>query len=126
LGRPRLVLFAMGEGSGGGTEMWRKLLQLTVEGIKFGLVIAMASIGLSLIFGTTGLVNFAHGEMVTWGALVAWFINVRIGWHLLPAAALAIVIGGVTGSLLDRLMWRPLRRRGTGLIAMMVVSIGLS
>ena len=126
LGRPRVVLFAMGEGQAAGTEMWRKLLQLTVEGIKFGLVIAMASIGLSLIFGTTGLVNFAHGEMVTWGALVAWFVNVRMGWHLVPAAAIAIVVGGITGSLLDRIMWRPLRRRGTGLIAMMVVSIGLS
>ena len=125
-GRPRAVLFATGEGRGGGVELWRALLQLTVEGIKFGLVIAMASIGLSLIFGTTGLTNFAHGEMVTWGALVAWFVNVRMGLHLVPAAVIAIFVGGVTGALLDRLMWRPLRRRGTGLIAMLVVSIGLS
>ena len=125
-GRPRAVLFATGEGRAGGVELWRALLQLTVEGIKFGLVIAMASIGLSLIFGTTGLTNFAHGEMVTWGALVAWFVNVRMGLHLVPAAVIAIFVGGVTGALLDRLMWRPLRRRGTGLIAMLVVSIGLS
>ena len=126
LGRPKIVAFATGEGSSGGVALWKELLQLTVEGIKFGLVIAMASIGLSLIFGTTGLTNFAHGEMVTWGALVAWFINVRMDMHLIPAAVIAIAIGGVTGALLDRLMWRPLRRRGTGLIAMLVVSIGLS
>ena len=37
------------------------------------------SVGLSLIFGTTGLMNFAHGEMVTWGAIVAWCINVDHG-----------------------------------------------
>ena len=126
VGRPRVVLFATGEGGGGGVETWRALLQLTVEGIKFGLVIAMAAIGLSLIFGTTGLTNFAHGELVTFGAIVAWFVNVRMGLHLIPAAVIAIIVGGIAGALLDRLMWRPLRRRGTGLIAMLVVSIGMS
>lgn len=126
VGRPRVVLFATGEGAASGTELWRDLLQLTVEGIKFGLVIAMASIGLSLIFGTTGLTNFAHGEMVTWGALVAWFVNVRLGWHLVPAALIAILVGALSGALLDRVVWRPLRHRGTGLIALMVVSIGMS
>ena len=126
VGRPKIINFLTGEGTSSGVSLWKDLLQLTVEGIKFGLVIAMAAIGLSLIFGTTGLTNFAHGEMVTWGALVAWFINVRIGWHLVPAALLAVVVGGVTGAGLDRILWRPLRRRGTGLIAMLVVSIGLS
>ena len=43
--------------------------QLTAEGLKTGLYLAMAAIGLSLIFGTTGLVNFAHAELVTWGML---------------------------------------------------------
>jgi neutral amino acid transport system permease protein len=126
VGRPKVINFLTGEGRSTGVSLWKDLLQLTVEGIKFGLVIAMASIGLSLIFGTTGLTNFAHGEMVTWGALVAWFINVRVGWHLIPAAVLAVIIGGLAGALQDRVLWRPLRSRGTGLIAMMVVSIGLS
>jgi branched-chain amino acid transport system permease protein len=125
-GQDKLLLFLTGEGRTTKVELWRDLLQLTVEGIKFGLVIAMASIGLSLIFGTTGLTNFAHGEMVTWGALVAWYINVRVGWNLIPAAAAAVLIGGLSGAGLDRFLWRPLRRRNTGLIAMLVVSIGLS
>ena len=125
-GQDKVLLFAIGEGRSSGVALWRDLLQLSVEGLKFGLVIAMAAIGLSLIYGTTGLTNFAHGEMVTWGALVAWYVNVRIGWDLIPAAALAVVIGGLTGAALDRVLWRPLRQRGTGLIAMLVVSIGLS
>jgi branched-subunit amino acid ABC-type transport system permease component len=125
-GQGRVLLFPTGEGRSGGVPLWEDLLQLSVEGVKFGLVIAMAAIGLSLIFGTTGLTNFAHGEMVTWGALVAWFVNVRMGMHLIPAAMVAVVIGGITGALLDRGLWRPLRNRGTGLIAMLVVSIGLS
>lgn len=125
-GLDKTLIFPTGEGRSTGVSLWRELLQLSVEGLKFGLVIAMAAIGLSLIFGTTGLTNFAHGEMVTWGALVCWYINVRIGWHLIPAAVLAVLLGGLSGALLDRVLWRPLRKRGTGLIAMLVVSIGLS
>jgi neutral amino acid transport system permease protein len=126
VGRPKIVTFLTGEGRSTRIALWRDLLNLTVSGVKFGLVIAMAAIGLSLIFGTTGLTNFAHGEMVTWGALVAYFLNVHAGLHLIPAALLAIGVGAVSGGLQDRLLWRPLRRRHTGLIAMMVVSIGLS
>lgn len=99
--------------------------RLSVQGIRFGLIIAMCAVGLSLIFGTTGLTNFAHGEMVTYGALVAFLFNVTIGWHLYIAAPIAIVICVLTGSALDRFFWRPLRNRGTGLIAMLVISIGL-
>lgn len=141
IGRPKVVNFPTGEGASTGVSLWRDLLQLSVEGVKFGLVIAMASIGLSLIFGTTGLTNFAHGEMVTFGAIVAWWLNtgatLSIGYgvltyhldvkvHLIPAAIIAVVIGGIAGGALDHFFWRPLRRRGTGLIAMLVVSIGLS
>jgi branched-chain amino acid transport system permease protein len=113
-----------GEGAGGDTE-WKKALRLTVEGIRFGLVIAMCAIGLSLIFGTTGLVNFAHGEMVTFGALMAYLFNQTLGWHLLIAAPLAVLCGAALGGVLDKGLWQPLRERNTGLVAMLVVSIGV-
>ena len=86
-------------------------LRLGVEGIRFGLIIAMCAIGLSLIFGTTGLVNFAHGEMVTFGALVAFFFNVTVGWHLAVAAPPAILVAVLAGAGIDRALWRPLRER---------------
>jgi neutral amino acid transport system permease protein len=86
----------------------------------------MMAIGLSLIFGTTGLTNFAHAELVTFGALAAYFLNQTVGLPLLVAAPLAMVAGGAAGALSDLGIWRPLRRRRTGLIAMMIVSIGLS
>ena len=54
---------------------FERLLRLFVSGIRFGLIIGVCSVGLSLIYGTTGLVNFAHGELVTLGALLAWFFN---------------------------------------------------
>lgn len=128
-GQSRNVLFplqsadAAGGGGRGGT--FDRVARLSVEGVKFGLIIAICAVGLSLIFGTTGLVNFAHGEMVTWGALVAFFFNVTVGWPMLVAAPIAIAVGTVTGLGIDRLFWRPLQRRGTGLIAMLVITIGL-
>jgi neutral amino acid transport system permease protein len=123
----RPLLFPLGEG--GGTANTQRLItavQLLIEGIKFGLIIAMAAIGLSLIFGTTGLVNFAHGELVTFGALSVWALNQLLGIHLIPAVLIGVVVGGMGGMAMDLGLWRPLRRRGTGLIAMLVVSIGLS
>ncbi len=126
----RPLLFPLQEGEGGGVtgtggRRLRTFLSLLVSGITFGLIIAMAAVGLSLIFGTTGLVNFAHGELVTFGAIVAWWINVDAGIHLIPATILALAIGAAGGALLNAGLWRPLRKRGTGLIAQLVISIGL-
>jgi neutral amino acid transport system permease protein len=100
--------------------------QAVVNGIKFGLIIAMCAIGLSLIFGTTGLINFAHGELVTFGAVVAWYLNTGPGLHLFPAALIAIGLTALVGGTLELGMWRPLRARKTGLFQMLVITIGLS
>ena len=86
----------------------------------------MCAVGLSLIFGTTGLTNFAHSELVTIGAVVAWYFNVSAGIPLIWATLLALLVGAAVGALNDLAIWRPLRRRGTGLVAALVVSIGLS
>jgi branched-chain amino acid transport system permease protein len=120
------VLFGLVDGSsnaGGGSV---EAVQLLVDGIRFGLLIAVCAVGLSLIFGTTGLTNFAHGELVTIGAVIAWYINVRAGLPLIPAAIIAMIAGAAVGALNELAIWRPLRRRGTGLVAALVVSIGLS
>lgn len=129
-GDTRTVAFRLSEeggpsvdGGGGGTS---RVLQLAASGLRFGLIIALASIGLSLIFGTTGLTNFAHGELITFGALIGFMFNVTFGLHLLVAAPIAVIVCGLGGYLNDRLLWGPLRKRGTGLIAMMIVTIGLS
>ena len=112
-------------GGGGGNSLFDRAARLFVEGIRFGLIIAMCAIGLSLIFGTTGLTNFSHGEMVTFGAIVAWVFNVTFGWPFILSAIVAVLISIGMGFGIDRFFWRPLRNRGTGLIAMLVISIGL-
>jgi branched-chain amino acid transport system permease protein len=109
-------------------------LQLAVGGLVFSLLLAMAALGLSMIFGTTGLTNFAQGELITFGALVAYFIDrlpgdITIGGAnvTLPVAILtSIVLSTLFGWTQDKVLWKPLRKRGTGLIAAMIVSIGLS
>jgi len=125
-GRSQPVNFGLVDGSanaGGGSV---EAIQLLVDGIRFGLLIAVCAVGLSLIYGTTGLTNFAHGELVTIGAVIAWYINVRGGVPLIPATIIAMVAGAAVGALNELAIWRPLRRRGTGLVAALVVSIGLS
>ena len=97
-----------------------------MDGFRFGLLIAICAVGLSLIFGTTGLVNFAHGELVTIGAVAGWYINVQAGLPFIPSALIAMLVGAAVGALNERGIWRPLRGRGTGLVAALVVSIGLS
>lgn len=127
------VLFALAEGGSAETartrvsdSVWDSAARLSVSGLQFGLIIGMCAIGLSLIFATTGLVNFAHSEMITIGAVITWWLNATVGLHLLVAAPIAMLIGGLLGAAMDAGLWRPLRRRGTGLVAMMIVSIGLA
>ena len=104
---------------------WDRVPGLIYTGALFGLIIALASLGLSMIFGTTGLTNFAHGELVTFGAVVAYYLNTSAGIPFVWAAVITVALGAVFGWVQDFGLWRPLRHRGTGLIAMMIVSIGL-
>ena len=88
-GQSKFVRFALGPGIGGGTGTWERAGDLFIFGLKLGAIIALSAIGLSLIFGVTGLVNFAHGEMITMGAAIAFLFNASSagpGWHLLVAA----------------------------------------
>jgi branched-chain amino acid transport system permease protein len=125
-GDSRTLIFDLGARDRETTTRLDRALALAVTGTQFGLTIAICAVGLSLIFGTTGLTNFAHGELVTFGAIAAYYINVDGGIHIVPATFLAIIVGGIGAGLLDLGLWRPLRRRGMSLLAMMVVSIGLS
>lgn len=101
-----------------------KLVDSLVSGIKFGLIVALAALGLSLIFGATGLTNFAHGELITLGGLITYWFNRDVGLPVIAAGIVAVLLSAVFGYAQDKALWQPLRRRGTGLIAMMIVSIG--
>lgn len=101
-------------------------IQSTVSGIRLGLLLALASVGLSLIYGTTGLSNFAHAEQVTLGGILAYGLCNVAGLGLLVGGTITVLLCALSGYLQDAAMWKPLRRRGLGLIQMMIVTIGLS
>src|SRR5699024_3528501 len=89
--------------------------------------IAIAAVGLSLVFGTTRLINFAHGELVTIGAVSAFFLSTSPGnVPLILATVLAMLLGALIGGGLEEAVWLPMRNRGTALLQLFIISIGLS
>ncbi len=135
-GQSKVANFRLTEGAGVGAGGERretgalvKLGNLSIAGLKLGAIIALASIGLSLIFGVTGLVNFAHGELVTLGAVIAWYFNAADsgpGLYIGLAAIPAVLIVAAFGWAQEATIWGPMRRRRAGNVSTLVVSIGLS
>ncbi|HUF98539.1 MAG TPA: hypothetical protein VMM60_10460, partial [Ilumatobacter sp.] len=88
-GQNKTVRFNLGPGSVSTVSTWDDVSGRVVLGLKLGAIIALAAVGLSLIFGVTDLVNFAHGEFITVGAAVAYLLHATgsgPGWPLLVAA----------------------------------------
>ncbi len=133
LGGEKRILTKLVEGEGGGgggggfiNVTGDQFLQLLFDGLLFGVMIALAALGLNLVFGTTGLTNFSHGDLVTLGAFTALLLNLS-GVNIIIAAPIAVVFCAIVfGWGQNKVLWRPLRRRKTGLIAMMIISIGLA
>jgi branched-chain amino acid transport system permease protein len=117
--------FFLGEVERNTTSFFDQLVSRLINGLNFGLMLALAAIGLSLIYGTTGISNFAHAEMVTFGAIASLML-VGIGLPLWIALIGAIALSALFGWGMDSALWAPLRRRNTGLVQLMIVSIGLS
>lgn len=126
LGFDTNVLFPIGPDTRETESKFTQSLTLAANGLLFGVILALAALGLNLIFGTTGLTNFAHGELVTFGALATYVFNAYANLPVIPAIICAVILSGVFGWLQDKGFWAPLRRRGTGIIAMMIISIGMS
>lgn len=126
LGFDTNVLFPIGPDTRETESKFTQSLTLAANGLLFGVILALAALGLNLIFGTTGLTNFAHGELVTFGALSTYVFNAHANLPVIPAIICAVILSGVFGWLQDKGFWAPLRRRGTGIIAMMIISIGMS
>ncbi len=120
------VNFFLGQGVRETVSFFDQFVSRTISGLNFGLMLALAAIGLSLVFGTTGISNFAHAEMVTFGALMALTFSVVLVWPLWIAFPLAVVLTGALGWLQDIALWKPLRVKGLSVVQLMIVSIGLS
>ncbi|MCD6030292.1 MAG: inner-rane translocator [Thermomicrobiales bacterium] len=102
-----------------------RLAQLLVNGVITGSILALAAVGATLIFGIQRIANFAHGDFLTIGAYVAFFVNVALGQNLLVAALSAMAAVALFGVAAHYALFRPMRGRGTVAIALVSVGLGL-
>ena len=109
------------------------------NGLLLGIIISVASVALSLLYGVTRIVNFAHGEIIALGAIATLFFSSPIDYRVLfldkfsplglnfaLSCILAVIICGLFGGLLELILFSPLRKGNVGNIAVLVVTIGLS
>lgn len=100
--------------------------QRGLTGLSFGSIYALGAVGLTLVYGILRLVNFAHGDFLTFGAYMAYLINVTWGMPLVLAVAFAMATTALLGVFLERVMWGPMRARGAGILQLLLMSIGLA
>lgn len=116
-------------------------LQFVVDGLVAGAVIGLGAIGVTLTYAILRFANFAHGEFISWGAYLTLTISGLLGlvaggtgspigpfsftWPILGAGLVALVLTGLLALALDRVLFRPLRRTGESIVAVMA-SFGAS
>jgi branched-chain amino acid transport system permease protein len=99
-----------------------ELLQHIVNMLILGGTYALLGIGLTLIFGIMRVVNFAHGELYTFGAYFVYLASALLGLNFFLSLAVAIVFGFIVGAAIEFLLLRPMR--GADIDTTMIVMIG--
>jgi len=98
------------------------ILQSIVNGLIQGGFFALFAVGLVLIFGVMGVVNFAHGELVMTGAFTIWLLHAQWGFGYIPAIIAAIILVTLIGVLMERFLFLPTR---SDPLAGLICSIGV-
>src|SRR5215203_7465802 len=98
--------------------------QSTLNGLTLGVVYALGAVGLTLVYGIMRLVNFAHGDFLTFGAYMAYLVNVTWGMPLVAGIFFAMAMTAVLGIFLEKVMWGPMRARGAGMLQLLLMAIG--
>ena len=103
-----------------------ELVQLVANGAVEGSILALAALGVTLIYGLLRIANFAYGEYMTLGAYVAYIANVTFGLSIALAALAAAVAIALYSVALEYVFWRPLRRRQVPFVGLFLASLGLA
>lgn len=111
------------------------MLDLVLNGIITGSIIALGAIGLSMIYDILDLVNFAHGDFMTFGGYLTFFFSLTffkpipflpIEVDILLSAILAIIGVGLFSIFLDKIIWKKLREDGAGTVTLLITAIGVA
>ena len=100
--------------------------QVSLNGLSLGAIYALGAVGLTLVYGILKLTNFAHGDFLTFGAYMAYIVNVTWGMPLVVAVFWAMIATAFLGVLFERLLWGPMRRQHAGFLQLILMSIGLA
>ncbi len=90
-----------------------------------GSLYVLVALGLTLIYGVLVQINFAHADIVTLGAFAAYFVTHLLSGNYFAGIAVALIVGGALGWLLNAAMFAPLRDRGNELLPL-IATIGVS
>ena len=91
--------------------MMQVVLEQVLTGLSIGSILLLVALGLSIIYGTIGVINLAHGEFIMLGAYAAWALKAYAGLSLLPGLVLIFLGVGLFGWLVERILLRRLYRR---------------
>jgi len=101
------------------------LPQLILNSIIAGAVYALMALGFNLIYGATKFFNLAHGVLAAVGGYVVFFLFKSNGWNLYLSVIIAILITGLVGYLIDKIIYSPLRKRKASNMVLLVASLGI-
>src|SRR5918994_2192910 len=100
--------------------------QTGLNGLSLGAIYALGAVGLTPVYAILRLVNFAHGDFLTFGAYMAYLVNVTWGMPLILGIFFAMAATALLGIFLERVMWGPMRARGAGVLQLILMSLGLA
>lgn len=107
-------------------EFEAKLLQLIFAGISTGAVYGLIAVGFNVIFKSTDAINFAQGEWVMMGGLIAATAVSAASMPVALACVVAVLAVAVIGGLSERLAIFPMRRSSPMLITMVTIGLAIS
>lgn len=98
---------------------------LSFSGITFGGITALVAVGFLLLYRATGVVNFAHGDLVTLGTYLAFWAITSLGLPILGGYAVALAAMFCVGVAVERLAYAPLRRRPEIVVGVATLGAGI-
>lgn len=101
-----------------------QFIQLLIAGATLGAVYALVSLGFSIVYNATHVINFAHGEFVMMGGLITAMLSSTYHWPPLASALAAIVTVCLLGICLDRFAIQPARRKEHLTLVMITIAVG--
>jgi branched-chain amino acid transport system permease protein len=100
--------------------------QLIVSGIAVGSVYTLVALGMTILYRSTTVVNFCHGEFFMIGAFAVVVSQQMFGWSVTPSIVFALVLLFLVGAAVERGLMRPLQNSPHIALAMMTVALSLS